>query len=120
MEAVVDGKKMLRRQLVTPLDHLFLVTTGFEQGADDIWSVTPQPGRGKIPVHFYTDLTHGDAEAPVLLRQPLKKRQWIDKGLELEGVDGAGGSGSVRDLVNAATEPGSRNGDQGGERRLPE
>jgi hypothetical protein len=70
-------------------------------------------------VHFYADLAHGDADAPVLHREPLKKRQWIDKGLELERVDGAGGCRRVRELVDAAPEPGSRNGDQGGERRLP-
>ena len=56
----------------------------------------------------------------VLQRQAAEKRQWIDKGLELEGIDGAGGCGRVRELVDAATEPGARNRSQGGERRLPE
>ena len=116
MEAVVDGKEMPRRQLITPLDNQFFMTAGFEQGADGVWSVTPQPGRRKITVHFYADLPHGDAEALVLQGRPLGKRQWIDKGLELEGVDGAGGCGRVRELVDPTTEPGAQS--QRGERRL--
>jgi hypothetical protein len=90
MKAVVDGEEMPRRQPITPLDSQFFMTAGFEQGTDRVWSVTPQPGRGKIAVHFHTDLTHGDADAPVLQRQRLEKRQPIDEGLELKRVDGAG------------------------------
>ena len=111
---------MFRRQLIPPFDYEFFLRAGFEQGADGAWSVTPQLGRGKIAVHLYADLAHGDAAAAVLQRQALENRQWIDKGLELEGVDGAGGCGRGCELVGAATEPGSRNRNQGGERRLPE
>jgi hypothetical protein len=71
-------------------------------------------------VHFYADLPHGNADAPVealvLERRRLRKRQWIDKRLELEGVDGSGGCGRVRELVDRATEPGA--GNESGERRL--
>jgi hypothetical protein len=61
MEAVVDGEKMPGWQLITPLDGQFFMTAGFEQGADGVWSVAPQPGWRKITVHLYSDLAHGDA-----------------------------------------------------------
>ena len=60
MEAVVDGKEMPRRQLIMPLDRQLFVTAGFEQWADRLWSVAPQPGRRKIAVHLHANLTHGD------------------------------------------------------------
>jgi hypothetical protein len=116
MEAVIDGKEMPRRQLITPLDNQFFMTAGFEQGADGVWSITPEPGRRKITMHFYADFPHGDTEALLLERHRLRNRQWIDKGLELEGVDGAGGWGRVRELVDPVTKPGARS--EGGERRL--
>ena len=116
MEAVIDREEMPRRQVITPLDNEFFMTAGFEQGADSVWSITPQPSRRKITVHFYADLPHGDAEALVLQRQPLRKRQWIDKGLKLEGVDGAGGCEGCASWLIATTEPGARN--ERGERRL--
>ena len=98
---------MFRRQLIPPFDYEFFLRAGFEQGADGVWSITPQPGRCKVSVHFYVDLAHGDAEALVLQRHPLRKKQRIDKGLELEGVDGPAGCGRVGELVSPAPEPGS-------------
>jgi hypothetical protein len=116
MEAVVDGEEMPRRQLIAPLDNQFFMTAGFEQWADSVWSITPEPSRRKITMHFYADFPHGDAEAVFLEWQPLRKRQWIDEGLELEGVDGAGGCGRVHELVDPVGEPGAQS--QRGERRL--
>jgi hypothetical protein len=104
VQAVIDGEEVPGRQLIGPLDYQFFVAAGFEQRADGVRSIAPQAGRGKITVHPYLDLAHGDAEMAAWERRPLGKKQRIDKGFELEGVDGAGCFRRVGALVDAARE----------------
>jgi hypothetical protein len=91
VEGVVDGEEVLGGKVIDPLDLDGVTASGLDDWAEGIGSVAPHARGGDVAMHLGVNLAHGDLEFGRRgFAEGRWKREWVDKGRQLEDVEHGG------------------------------